>query len=502
MIFSLIPPLTLLSLICVLEGVEVAVTALCAFAISTGIAGLCLSVWLRRSLPAPQEGSVGFFHPFADSGGGGERVLWCAIQALQGSRPAVQVLLYCRAGASAANLCDLAASSFGIPVEGDFEVVGLQKWDLILPKRWPRWTMLLQAAGSVWLCWEGMQKAMPEVMIDTSGWAFMYPLLRLAGVRVVCYTHYPTISTDMLKRVHTRQAAFNNDNSIAGSTLKSAAKLVYYYMFASLYGAVGACANVVMVNSSWTQAHISSLWLRLGTPQLVYPPCNTTSLSALPLDRKLKSLYLVSLAQFRPEKNHAKQLRAFALAQEQAARAWSPASEAVLAARLKIIGSCRDQEDHDRVDQLEEMAAALGIAEKVDFCVNASALQVRELLGGAVGGLHSMVDEHFGISVVEYMAAGTVPIAHNSGGPMMDIVVPCFGEEGEAVGFRCESDEEYAHAMNLVLSMEQSHRLQMAAAARRKSTTFCDKAFQEGFLSAIGPELRRIQSSCGRTYQG
>ena len=178
------------------------------------------------------------------------------------------------------------------------QVVGLQKCELILPKRWPRWTMLLQAAGSVWLCWEGMQKAMPEarfrtgpskcvmlsdnapsdgsiastdiacrtcstplfsftnaqaqwllipppqVMIDTSGWAFMYPLLRLAGVRVVCYTHYPTISTDMLKRVHTRQAAFNNDDSIAGSTLKSAAKLVYYYVFASLYGAVGACANV------------------------------------------------------------------------------------------------------------------------------------------------------------------------------------------------------------------------------------------------------------------
>ena len=111
-----------------------------------------------------------------------------------------------------------------------------------------------------------------------------------------------------------------------------------------------------MVNSSWTQAHISRLWWRLGTPQLVYPPCNTTSLSALPLDRKLKSLYLVSLAQFRPEKNHAKQLRSFALAQEQATRAWSPASEAVLAARLKIIGSCRDQDDHDRADQLVSLS--------------------------------------------------------------------------------------------------------------------------------------------------
>ena len=58
---------------------------------------------------------------------------------------------------------------------------------------------------------------------------------------------------------------------------------------------------------------------------------------------------------------------------------------------------------------------------------------------------------------------------------MMDIVIPCCGEEGEAVGFRCESDEEYAQAIILVLSMEQSHRLQMAAAARRyvRSCTVC-----------------------------
>jgi len=32
------------------------------------------------------------------------------------------------------------------------------------------------------------------------------------------------------------------------------------------------------------------------------------------------------------------------------------------------------------------------------------------LLGGAVAGIHSMTDEHFGISVVEYMAAGAIPI--------------------------------------------------------------------------------------------
>lgn len=33
-----------------------------------------------------------------------------------------------------------------------------------------------------------------------------------------------------------------------------------------------------------------------------------------------------------------------------------------------------------------------------------------ELLGGAIAGLHTMTDEHFGIVVVEYMASGAVPI--------------------------------------------------------------------------------------------
>jgi alpha-1,2-mannosyltransferase len=39
-----------------------------------------------------------------------------------------------------------------------------------------------------------------------------------------------------------------------------------------------------------------------------------------------------------------------------------------------------------------------------------------------------MWNEHFGIGVVEYMAAGLVPVAHASGGPLMDIVTPVKNE--------------------------------------------------------------------------
>lgn len=83
-----------------------------------------------------------------------------------------------------------------------------------------------------------------QLVVDSSGWAFTYPLYQLAGVKVATYTHYPTISADMLQRVTSRQAAFNNDASVAGSPIKSAVKLLYYYLFAAAYGAVGGCANV------------------------------------------------------------------------------------------------------------------------------------------------------------------------------------------------------------------------------------------------------------------
>ena len=51
------------------------------------------------------------------------------------------------------------------------------------------------------------------------------------------------------------------------------------------------------MNSSWTRQHIARLWWTLAQPRTVYPPCNVAALAALPLDRKLKCLYMVSLAQ-------------------------------------------------------------------------------------------------------------------------------------------------------------------------------------------------------------
>jgi hypothetical protein len=59
----------------------------------------------------------------------------------------------------------------------------------------------------------------------------------------------------------------------------------------------------------------------------------------LSLDRKLKQLYLISVAQFRPEKNHSMQLRAFALAR-QLAMVSAPSEAGALREHLPQMRCC------------------------------------------------------------------------------------------------------------------------------------------------------------------
>jgi alpha-1,2-mannosyltransferase len=49
------------------------------------------------------------------------------------------------------------------------------------------------------------------------------------------------------------------------------------------------------------------------------------------------------------------------------------------------------------------------VQEYVDFVVNAPYSRILELLGEASIGLNTMVDEHFGINVVEFMVNTIFP---------------------------------------------------------------------------------------------
>ncbi|WOL06643.1 GDP-Man:Man(3)GlcNAc(2)-PP-Dol alpha-1,2-mannosyltransferase-like [Canna indica] len=429
--------------------------------------------------------AAGFFHPYTNDGGGGERVLWCAVKAVQEENPDLDCAIFTGDDASPQSLAARALDRFGVKLLRPPLVVRLYRRKWIEEHTYPHFTMIGQSLGSVYLSWEALQKFTPQFYFDTSGYAFTYPLARIFGCKVICYTHYPTISSDMVSRVLQCRSMYNNDAKIASSTLLSRCKVVYYTLFSWLYGLVGSYAHLAMVNSSWTRSHIESLWKIPQRTKRVYPPCDTSSLQMLPLERPVDTPVIISIAQFRPEKAHALQLEAFALAVGRL-------EQNLPRPKLQFVGSCRNKQDEERLQKLKIRSSDLNMDNYVEFHRDVMYRDLVHLLGGAVAGLHSMIDEHFGISVVEYMAAGVVPIAHNSAGPKMDIIL---NEGGLQTGFLASSKEEYAEAILKVLRMPEVERLALASAARERAQRFSEQKFFEDFKAAVQPILKPKSSS-------
>jgi alpha-1,2-mannosyltransferase len=267
------------------------------------------------------------------------------------------------------------------------------------------------------------------------GYAFTLGLSKLLfpDVPTAAYVHYPTISTDMLDSLDPKGPVGKQGvNAGKGVGLRGALKRRYWKWFASIYSRMGASVDIAMTNSTWTQSHIQSLWGprrqerdRQHSIAVVYPPCAVHDIEkAIELSEqseKKRQKCIVYIAQFRPEKNHQLILHSFA----EFIKSGSKASKD---AKLVLLGSVRDDHDSRRVYQLRLLVNELHIKEQVVFKLDASWSEVLEWLGKAYIGVNGMWNEHFGIGIVEYQAAGLISVVHNSGGPKLDIVTDVDGQ--------------------------------------------------------------------------
>ena len=451
---------------------------------------------------------VAFFHPHCSGGGGGERVLWKALQVLgdmaeqqqsssssssdkqqQQQPPLIQrVMVYTIDPPTphyARTVLQHAQTRFAIAISDKLKIqfVHLDAYKHLLDPA-PRFSLIVESLGAMRLAWHGLQQSakdngLPHVFCDTTGCAFtFFPASLYFGCTVMAYVHYPTISTDMLQLVwERRRAAYNHDTQIASSRVQTAVKFVYYTAFAILYGAVGSCATVVLVNSTWTFRHIQFLWKGPAwrkAIRIVYPPCAVQDLQSLATcnHNKQRLPCIVSIGQFRPEKDHVLQLQAMARLLHQHATE-------LKSTKLILMGSCRNSDDEVRLADLRQLAHELDIADHVEFCVNEPYATIKHWLGQASVGLHTMWNEHFGIGIVEMMAAGLLVVAHNSGGPRTDIITP------KRTGFLASTVDEYATAMYQALTLPAAEATIMRTAAVASSQRFSDEVFSQSFRDAI-----------------
>ncbi|KAI9664484.1 MAG: asparagine-linked glycosylation protein [Bathelium mastoideum] len=443
-------------------------------------------------------GVIGFFHPFCNAGGGGERVLWAAIRATQKRWPEALCVVYTGDhDVDKAQIIERVRTSFNIQLHPPkIQFLYLSTRRFVLASTWPRFTLLGQSLGSLILAYDAFNLLVVDIFIDTMGYAFTlgFSKFLFPDIPTGAYVHYPTISTDMLGSLDEGGQGLNAGK---GTGWRGAAKRTYWQAFAWLYGFVGGQVDVVMTNSTWTQGHIRRLWgpRRAGRrktfeAEAVFPPVAVEELEqAVDVSaesEKNRGKYLLYIAQFRPEKNHQIILDAFAkfLHASKGSAQEKP--------RLILIGSVRDSDDATRVYKLRLLAHELNVKDSVEFICDASWPQILHWLRCSWVGVNGMWNEHFGIGVVEYQAAGLISVVNASGGPKIDIVVET---DGKPTGFHATTPEEFAIAFGKALTLNSDETLAMRLRARASAKRFTEDAFAEKWLKHMARLIKLHEDS-------
>ncbi|RAL09507.1 alpha-1,2-mannosyltransferase ALG11 [Aspergillus homomorphus CBS 101889] len=440
------------------------------------------------------DGIIGFFHPFCNAGGGGERVLWEAVRATQKRWPKAICAIYTGDHeVNKAAMLERVANRFNIHLHAPTVVLlYLTTRKYVVSSIYPYMTLLGQSLGSLVVAYDAFSLLVPDVFVDTMGYAFTLAFSKLLfpSVPTGAYVHYPTISTDMLSSLDD-QTGLQGINAGAGKGLKGQVKRKYWILFAKLYGWVGGHVDVVMCNSSWTSAHVRSLWgpSRKSNiheePTVIFPPTAVSELeSSIQVDagrEKSREPVILCIAQFRPEKNHPLLLRSFAQFLQNHRN--NASSEHGKEPKLILIGSVRHSSpDETHIYNLRLLAHELRIRDNTTFLCDASWPTILEHLASASIGVNTMWNEHFGICVVEYQAAGLISVVHDSGGPREDIVVD-LGDG--ATGFRASTEDEFAAAFEAALALPEEEKVAMRLRARKSALRFTEEEFSLKWIGEV-----------------
>jgi alpha-1,2-mannosyltransferase len=107
---------------------------------------------------------IGIFHPYCNAGGGGERVLWCAVRAIQSQYPDAYIAVYTGDSIPSEELLQNAFQKFNVRIQNNnIEFITLHKRGWVEAKRYPHFTLLGQSIGSLVLGAEAIFKLVPGV---------------------------------------------------------------------------------------------------------------------------------------------------------------------------------------------------------------------------------------------------------------------------------------------------------------------------------------------------
>lgn len=283
-----------------------------------------------------------------------------------------------------------------------------------------------------------------EVVLNSGRCPYFLP----PGPRYVHYVHFP-VEDSLIDEAHFK--------SFKGAMYTLPLKLLY----------AGRAARVkdgfFVANSYYTLSRLLARYATL-TPeqtQVIYPPCDNRPMSA----EGERDIDVISLGSFISDKRQLEQLEIAAM---------MPSRNFVLIGGIKSVkyyNRCRDYVTANRLDNVE-------------FKPDASREDVSRLLGRARIFLHAKRGEHFGISTVEAIGKGCLPMVHDSGG----------GRETVPVDkLRFDTNEDAKQKIEMLLSDYSTRRSDLMAQLRDNTGPFGYEAFEKKMGSLVfdrKPEAR------------
>jgi len=287
---------------------------------------------------------------------------------------------------------------------------------------------------------------------------------------VVDYINFPWEFADDKELLERLPEPFRNE--VVGyfeNYRKSLLKNIYFSIYLRLQRFVARrdpweTADIVLANSKYIARIVEYVWGR--TPGILSPPVNTSDFSrvaSIGYRERRNSVFVIG--RITPEKRLETVIDAAALAES---RPSVVLAGAVAASKRKYL------------EFIRERAKKQGVNLTVHISPPREVL-VREA-GMARAYVHAAIGEHFGIAVVEAMAAGLPVIVHRSGGPYYEII-----DEGRW-GLHFGSVEELAENLDRVLLDEATwsrySRLSTERARHYSLEAFSEKV--KGILAEAG----------------
>ena len=364
-----------------------------------------------------------------------------------------------------------AVSTFGLDKKKYLEWFGLDltgiKVYTLMPKMLPFFGVY-QRLGFYIPLRKAVKKEKPDVVfVDNELYKPILKLKEKLGFRLLEYIHFPFHALRLLRfEPNENRELYEQYIADVKEYHKKYEKglwKVYFNVFLKFYKRVARdnpfdVADVVMTNSRYIARLTKMLWG--GDPVVLYPPVKVRD-----FDRFCTKTFeeredtVVMIGRVTPEKRIEDVIDAIAYSETKPV--------------LKVIGGLIPSNIPYK-EKIERRAKEVGVRMKI--YTNAPRSELIKIASSSKVFVHATKGEHFGIAVVEGMAAGCPVIVHRSGGPYEDII------DHDKYGMSYDSIEELAGHIDRLMTepniWKHYHIKSLERAPRFSEQEFATKALR------------------------